>query len=207
MTRLPLLAAATAALILLTGCGGSGSDTAAEPVATTDTPTTGATTAPSTEPEPEPTKTTPSATPTPTPAVTTTATDLPTGTLIDYGNSDENGATIAVAADTGKLAGSPADFKSFIASQLAAATPGEGCTEQPQMYVTRVDTGGWALGGYFIPQCGGYAALWAKSKGSWQEVWSGQSLVECTTLTKYGFPAAVAGGECLDGDKTVDYSG
>lgn len=202
MTRLPLLAAATAALILLTGCG-SDSDTTAEPVATTGAPTTSATTTPS--PEPAPTKTTASATPAP--VVTTTTTDLPTGKLIDYGNSDENGATIATAGDTAKLAGSPSDFRSFIAAQLKAATPDDGCTEQPQMYVTRVDTGGWALGGYFIPQCGGYAALWAKSKGSWQEVWSGQSLVECTTLTKYAFPARVAGAECLDGDKTVDYSG
>lgn len=202
MTRFPMLAAAAAALILLTGCG-SDSDTTAEPAATTDAPTTSSTTASSTEPAP--TKTTPSATPAP--AVTTTTTDLPSGKLIDYGNADENGATIAVTADTGKLAGSPLDFKTFIAARLAAAKPDGGCTEKPQMYVTRVDTGGWALGGYFIPQCGGYAALWTKSSGSWQEVWSGQSLVECTTLTKYKFPARVAGAECLDGDQTVDYSG
>ncbi|MET0930620.1 MAG: hypothetical protein ABWX74_13955 [Aeromicrobium sp.] len=203
MTLSKLLVATTATLFLLTGCGsGSDSDSdTAEPVATTDAPTTGTTTTPSAEPS----TTAPSATPAP--AVTTTTTKVPTGTLIDYGNSDENGATITVETDTGKLAGSPADFKTFIAGQLAAAKADEGCTEKPQIYVTRVDTGGWALGGHFVPQCGGYTTLWAKSGGSWKDVWSGQSLVDCATLTKYRFPARVAGDECLDGDTTVDYAG
>lgn len=195
-----ILAALTGSMLLLTGCGSSdnGSDVA-EPSAE---PTTAATPAPAPSPtKPSVTKTTP------TPSASPTAAK-PTGRLIDYETADESGATITTAADTSKLTGAPADFKSFIASQLGKKPAiDDGCTELPQIYVSRVDTGGWARGGAFIPQCGGYATLWAKSNGGWQGVWSGQSLVDCKTLNRFKFPARVAGDSCLNGEDAVVYSG
>jgi hypothetical protein len=205
MTRSKLVPALAATVALLTlGACGSGSDDPAESTGGSSGSTAPAGTDDPAPSSPDtPTKTVPTETPV-APAPTTKA---PAGKLIDYETGDDSGATIATPADTGRLTGSPADFKSFISARLAAASPGEGCTEPPQIYVSRVDTGGWARGGYSIPQCGGYAALWAKSGGTWTEIWSGQSLVECSTLTKYKMPARVAGASCLDGDATVDYAG
>lgn len=194
-----LAALAGTMLLLLAGCGGSEeapdvTRPSAEPPAATATPA--------------PTTPAPSAsTPEPTPTATTPTAAKPMGKLVDYETTDEDGATIAVAADTSKLTGAPADFKTFIAGQLGKTSPDEGCTEPPQIYVSRIDTGGWARGGHFIPQCGGYATLWAKSDGAWRDVWSGQSLVDCTTLERFGFPARVAGDSCLNGEDAVAYSG
>jgi hypothetical protein len=201
MTRTPLLTVAAATLILLAGCG-SDSDPSASPTEGTDATTSAASPAASAAP----TKKTP--TTKSTPVVTTVPTTPgPAGKVIDYETDDESGVVLTTAADASRLTGAPADFRTFVTGQLAAATPGEGCTEKPQLYVSRIHTGGWASGGYFIPQCGGYATLWAKSGGAWKDVWSGQSLVECSTLTKYRFPASIAGPSCLEGDATVDYEG
>lgn len=200
-TRLQMLAALTGAMLLLSGCGSSDepSDVAkptAEASATSPNQTT----------KPTPSATT--AKPTPTKSATPTAPPRPSGKLIDYETGDESGATILTAADTGKLTGAPADFKAFITTQLGKKPAvDDGCTEPPQIYVSRVDTGGWARGGAFIPQCGGYATLWAKSGSGWQGVWSGQSLVDCETLERFGFPARVAGDTCLKGEDAVAYSG
>jgi len=209
MTRSQLVPALAVTLALL-ALGACGSDSDAEqPAAGGDSSSTApaGTGAGTGDPEPAspdaPTKTVP----TETPAAAPPTTKAPGGKLLDYETGDDEGVTIATAADTGKLTGSPADFRSFIGARLAAAEPGDGCTEAPQIYVSRVDTGGWARGGYSIPQCGGYAALWAKSGGTWTEIWSGQSLVECSTLTRFTMPARVAGASCLDGDATVDYDG
>ena len=204
MTRSKLLPAlaVTVALLTLGACGSdSGSEgPAADPETTSTAPAaTSEPTAPTTS---EPTTTEP--TDDATAAQPTKA--APTGKLLDYETGDDDGATITTAADTSKLTGAPADFKAFIGARLSSADAGEGCTEAPQIYVSRVDTGGWARGGYFIPQCGGYAALWAKSGGAWTEVWSGQSLVECATLEKYKVPARVAGAQCLKGEDAVDYA-
>jgi hypothetical protein len=207
MTPTKLLAAATVTLTLLAlgACGSdagpdAGSDAGADGSAATTQPSA---TTPAPTAAPAPASSTASASPT---AAPTTA--APAGKLIDYETDDESGATITTAADTSKLTGAPADFRAFIAAELKKnRNVDEGCTEPPQIYVSRVDTGGWARGGYFIPQCGGYASLWAKSGGTWKDVWGGQSLVECSTLEQYAFPARVAGASCLDGEDTVDYAG
>lgn len=200
MTRTPRMIAVLAGTMLaLSACGSSdGTSDAAEPSAETPTTTTAA-----------PTRATPSATTaTPTPKATASTTPRPMGDLLDYETADEDGAMITVAADTGKLTGAPGDFKSFIAGELTKkSSVDEGCTEPPQIYVSRIDTGGWARGGHFIPQCGGYATLWAKSGGSWKDVWSGQSLVDCETLERFAFPVRVAGDSCLDGEEAVTYAG
>ncbi len=129
-----------------------------------------------------------------TPTKSTTA-----STLIDYG---DDGVTVAKAADADKLTGAPDDFKAFIVADLQRQqdSKDEGCAEQPEIHVAKVDTRGWAAGGSFIPQCGGNAALWAKVAGGWREVWGGQTLPDCAVLEKFRFPASVAGTECGTAD-------
>nr|MCW2728376.1 hypothetical protein [Aeromicrobium sp.] len=199
MTRTPALAALTTTVVLLLGACGASDD---EPAASAPTPSTAAPSSAS----PTATPVAATTTPAPTPSTTAPTAAAPTGKLISY-ETEDGGVMITRASDTGKLTGAPSDFKAFIARELEDAAPEEGCTEKPQISVDRLDTGGWARGGHFIPQCGGYATLWARSGGSWQAVWSGQSLVECSTLTKHRFPARVAGKQCLEGDATVPYAG
>jgi len=203
MTRLQAVAAAltTSTMLFLGACG---SDAGSDEPETSATASTTAPTAATTTPEPA----TPAPTgPAPSTSKPTPTTAAPGGKLISYANGEDDGILLASATDIVKLTGAPADFKTFIAGELAAATPEEGCTEMPQISVDLIDTGGWARGGHFTPQCGGYATLWAKSGGTWKDVWGGQSLVECSTLTKYKIPARVGGNECLKDGDSVPYSG
>lgn len=199
MTRTKALAVAltTTTLLLLGACSSDEPEAATSP--STSAPTTSAPTAEPSTPEP----TTPN--PTKTTAKPTAA--APSGKLISYANGEDDGVLIATAADVSKLKGAPADFTKFIAAELASAAPEDGCTEKPQISVDAIDTGGWARGGHFTPQCGGYASLWAKANGTWQDVWGGQSIVECSLLTQYKFPARIAGDTCLKGDDAVPYQG
>lgn len=193
MKRASALVAALTATLLIAGCSSGSSDDG--PVESNPTPTAAPTTSASATPSPSG-----SATPTP-------KRDI--GTVVDYETEDESGIIVTTAADAKNLRGSPADFTAFVAAELARsqAEVDAGCPVPPQLYVARLATGGWASGGYFVPQCGGYAALWAKADGAWKEVWSGQQLVDCATLEKHAFPAVVSGGSCLKGDATVDYAG
>lgn len=201
-----LLVTLVAATSLLTACGSGGSDASDGEDVPTAAPTASAVTAapttaaPVTTPTPSPNATTPSAVPT---------SAAPGGKVIDYETDDSNGVTIRAASDTARLTGASADFKTFIAAELSAAQSDgdEGCTEKPQIYVSRLHTGGWAAGGHFIPQCGGYATLWARRNGAWKEVWGGQQLTDCATLRRYAFPVAVVGSTCLDGDTERPYTG
>lgn len=174
-------------LVLLTSCGSHDKKASGGP-----------TTAP----------TTPSATATTTPTPTPTATPTPQApTIIDYAKGDQDGVRMTTTADTKKLTGAPADFTAFIAAELAKdkAKSDAACTEKPQIYVEKLDPAGWAAGGHFIPQCGGYASLWAKPGGSWKEVWSGQTLTDCKTLKKYAFPVGIAQKTCLQGEDEITY--
>jgi hypothetical protein len=164
-----------AILLLAAGCGGS------DPAAAPDEPATATPTAAATTPAPTPTP--------------TAASSSPVSTVIDYG---DDGVTVAKPADVGQLTGAPEDFRTFIVADLARqqATKDEVCTERPQIQVAKIDVRGWAAGGSFIPQCGGSGVLWAKDKGTWREVWGGQTLPDCDVLDRYRFPATIAGGEC-----------
>jgi hypothetical protein len=202
-TRLLALTVATSAALLLGGCGSDGSkDDAAKPSkATSTSPAEAASSgAPSAS---KPTRK-PTETPTPTPSNT----PAKPGTFIDYEAINEDGIRIASAADTAKLTGAPTDFKAFVGTLIEkqAAKGVEGCSEAPLIYVTQIDTNGWARGSYSIPGCGGSGALWAKSGRSWTEAWSGQSLVDCATLHRYAFPSRLAGDTCDSGGGTKPYS-
>ncbi len=200
-TRLAALAIATSAVLLLGACGSDGDSETAAPSTSTDSPT--ASDAPTSA---APTKT--GATPTPSATATTKEPAVKPGTYIDYEAVNEDGITIAAPADTAKLTGAPADFKRYLGALIEKqATQGvEGCTEAPRITVTQVDTGGWARGGYSIPGCGGSAALWAKTGGTWKQAWTGQSLVDCATLERYDFPSRLAGSTCDAGGDSRPYS-
>jgi hypothetical protein len=175
-------------LALLTSCGSHDKKASDGPTATPTTPSS---------------DTTPAPTPSPTDTPTT-----PAATIINYANGDQDGVRMTSSADTKKLTGAPADFTAFIAAELAKdkAKSDAACTEKPQIYVEKLDPAGWAAGGHFIPQCGGYASLWAKPGGSWKEVWSGQTLTDCKTLKKYAFPVGIAAKTCLQGDDEITYA-
>jgi major membrane immunogen (membrane-anchored lipoprotein) len=205
-TRLVAVALATSTVLLLGACGSDGDTTAdgdaATPSTSTDSPAASA----------EPTSTAPTKTGKtlkPSATATTKEPAVKPGTYIDYEAVDEDGVTIARPSDAAKLTGAPADFKTYIGALIEKqSTAGvEGCTEAPRINVTQVDTGGWARGGYFIPGCGGSAALWAKSGGAWQQAWTGQSLVDCATLERYDFPSRLAGSTCDAGGESKPYSG
>lgn len=165
---------AIAILLLTAGCGGS-DDPKAPPSESATTP--GPTTSVSTAPTPAPTTTT------------------RVSNLIDYG---DDGIVVAEAGDGKQLIGAPADFTAFMVAELARqrATKDDVCAEEPEIRVERIDVRGWAAGGVSIPQCGGSAALWARTGGAWQTIWSEQTLPECSVLQKYGFPPSIAGTEC-----------
>jgi hypothetical protein len=202
-TRLLALTVATSATLLLGGCGSDGGKKdAADPSATTSAAPSEA--ASSAAPSTSKPSTKPAKSPTPTPSNT----PAKPGTYIDYEAINEDGIRIASAADAGKLTGAPTDFKTFVGTLIEKQAAGgtAGCSEPPVIYVTQIDTNGWARGSYSIPGCGGSGALWAKSGSSWTEAWSGQSLVDCATLHRYAFPSRLAGDTCDSGGGTKPYS-
>jgi len=198
-TKAMAVALATTTLLLLGACGSDEPEAAGSPSTTAPTSSAPAPTAEPTTAEPT--------TPKPTRTTSEPTNAAPAGQLISYANGEDDGVLIATAADVGKLKGAPADFTRFIAAELSSATPEDGCTEKPQISVDAIDTGGWARGGHFTPECGGYATLWARAGGTWKDVWGGQSIVECSLLTQYKFPARIAGDTCLKGDEAVSYPG
>jgi hypothetical protein len=122
--------------------------------------------------------------------------------LIDYG---DGGIVIAHSGDDKQLIGAPADFTAFMVAELAhqRAAKDDVCTDEPEIRVERIDVRGWAAGGVSIPQCGGSAALWARTGEGWQTVWNEQTLPTCSVLEKYDFPSSIAGTECDTPDGTT----
>lgn len=195
-------------LLALGACSSGGSDTPGpqdSPMSDSASAAPSSTAAPSTgkpsATDPEPSGTTATSAPVPAPGRP--------GTLLDYEAIDENGVLVSRPADTARLTGAPAGFKTYLGRLIEQQSSREvdGCTEAPRISVTQVDTGGWARGSYFIPGCGGAGALWARSGGSWTEAWTGQSLVDCSTLRRFAFPVRIAGDTCDDGSGAVPYKG
>jgi hypothetical protein len=116
-------------------------------------------------------------TPTPTTTSTPTVTTYP-GT----------GVEVKSAADVDKLTGTSPDFRSFIVDQLDKITGPDHCAV---IHVQKYSSAGYALGD--VGSCGGYAALWVKLDGNWQEGMGTQDTWDCTTLNYLGVPRSFVG--------------
>lgn len=123
----------------------------------------------------------------------------PDAPAIDYDTAEDSGKVVSDPAGASGLSKASDDFKAFIAAELTRLQneAGDDCPNRPQIRVSKLQNAGWASGGVFVPECGGYAVLWTKQGGQWSQVWGGQELVDCTTLVRYKFPVAVAGDQCL----------
>ena len=131
-----------------------------------------------------------------TPTIEAPDPDAPT---VDYDTGDDPGEVVSDPTGTSGLAKASDDFKAFISAELTRLQNESGgdCSNRPEIRVNKLQNAGWASGGVFTPECGGYAVLWAKQGGEWSQIWGGQELVDCTTLLRYKFPVSVAGDQCL----------
>lgn len=209
-TRTARLAVAVVALLALGACGG---DPAPEPAVQSDTgsrpgsvplgddstdsptvppaedPTTDETSAPETasptEPEPDPE-------PDPVPE------------LIVYAGGEAVPPLIEDRAGAKQLTGAPEDFQDFVgraAEEVSEQADCDGAAVGITVDVIRTD--GFAAGG--VNECGGYAAMWAKVDGAWQEIQGTQDTWDCAVLKQYRVPSDILLGSqtCFDyeGDK------
>jgi hypothetical protein len=174
----PGIVVLTTALVL-SACSGGDDERAATPA-----------------PSSVPSATTPSATASATPSEDAPDPDAP---AVDYGDGDGTGAVVADPDDAADLPRATADFRDFLAAEVTRLQneAGNDCKNEPQIRVNALQRAGWAAGGVFTPECGGYAVLWAKQGDDWSQVWGGQELVDCATLARYRFPVSVAGDQCL----------
>ena len=132
----------------------------------------------------------------------------PAAELIDYEKDGAKGVSLRKPADVAKITGAPDDFKQFMAGFVDATVAGviEQDPECPMaVTVDRFDTSGYASG--VVGDCGGAAAMWGKRDGIWQQIWVGQTIPECSDMTKYSVPQSIAGDRCWDGKKDIAYSG
>lgn len=173
-------------------------------------PDTDAATSPSADASTDPA---PTATPTRTPseqrsdepdpdAATDDASDGPAPELITYAGGEAQPPTIEDVAQARKvLVGAPRDFQDFIGEQAEkfnATADCDGAAVGVSVDVVRTD--GFAAGG--VNECGGYAAMWAKVDGSWEEIEATQDAWDCGPLWKYDVPSAILLGKqvCYDYD-------
>jgi hypothetical protein len=171
-----VLAALAVALLLLTGCMSQPSPDPAEPINP------------------------PTASSTPSPSTSSGAKDV-----IRFDQGDDHELFIEKASDVEKLTGTSAEFKAFIADQVANLTPPAGATDCAiGVGVAVYDPSGFARGG--VNACGGYAALWGIQDGKWKELIGTQDLWACADLRKYKVPSTMA-DTCYESMKEVPYKG
>lgn len=159
------------------------------------------------EPAPTSSATSSSATATPSATASPTSTATPSADPAAPVRYDEAEGTVDDPSKAGTLPRAPEDFRTFLAEQIEAGAVSSGCDGGVQVTVDVLRPDGWARGSVFEKGCGGYGVLWARVDGRWKQVWSGQSLVECTVLERYRFPTDVAGDQCYDetSDDAVTY--
>ncbi len=121
---------------------------------------------------------------------------------IDYG---EEGAVLGGPEDILNLGAAPEDFKQFIGGNINALRTSHGDNEEcaPSITVVGYDPKGFGTGS--INGCGGYAAIWQKKDGAWQEIIGSQMGWPCDELKEIGVPINIAGDECFDGEENVPY--
>ena len=128
--------------------------------------------------------------------------------LINYEDAGgTGGVAIKKAADVVKLKGAPEDFKAFIAGIIDyASNSTEPSKECPAIVtVSRIDPAGFASGGFNM--CDGYAFIWAKVDGVWQQIDAGQMFPACESMKKYSVPKTIVGDQCAQDSGNVDYTG
>lgn len=159
------------------------------------------------EPSPSPSTTSASATASPGATSSPSTGATPSADPADPVRYDEAEGTVDEPSKASTLPRAPEDFRTFLAEQIEAGAVTSGCDGGVQVTVDVLRPDGWARGSVFEEGCGGYGVLWARVDGAWKQVWSGQSLVECTVLERYRFPADVAGDQCYDekADDAVRY--
>lgn len=118
---------------------------------------------------------------------------------------DGDGLAVRRPGDAAKLADAPEDFRQFIAGRIDAVVESgeEGCPP-PAITVDVYDPKGFASGSF--TSCGGYAIIWKKENGIWQEILGGQDYWPCADLRKHDVPRSVVfDGKCfdLDGEQQV----
>jgi hypothetical protein len=169
-----------AALLVLGGCAGQGTDHASDTAAAPRTATTSS---------PDPTQDPASAPP----------------QLISYDGDGSDPAEVRTTADANNLGGAPDSFKKFIGRTAERLTEGTTC-EGGYVGVTvrTLRTDEYAVGG--VNECGGYVALWAIVDGQWKEIEATQDLWDCAVLAKHRVPSDIAGDTCYDRDAQAQHS-
>jgi hypothetical protein len=155
-----------------------------------------------TSPAPRTKTTRPAAEVTPSPTATeateatgaTEATEAPTPSpttqvTLDYGG---DGVAVEQPADVSQLTGAPDDFKTFVAGLASKAQQaGKACPDAFHGITVQKLRGDFALGA--VNDCGGYAALWARVDGRWQEILGTQEQWSCADLAAHDVPEGFAG--------------
>ncbi|MCH8611593.1 hypothetical protein [Arsenicicoccus dermatophilus] len=94
------------------------------------------------------------------------------------------GVRVHDVRQVGRLRGTSASFQDFVVREAARQRTEvqKGC--DASLYVQSYRTDGFATGTVFAPGCGGHVSLWAKKGGAWGEVWGGQHVPSCKTLSR-----------------------
>lgn len=128
--------------------------------------------------------------------------------LVRYDGPGSYGVTISQPEQAAsKLPGSPAGFQRFVAARLQAMLAHSGgCPRKyASITVARVRTDGYARGD--VNQCGGYAAIWKRTRGHWHQVIGSQDSWQCGQLRHYAIPASIVRpfNSCYEGNRTKQY--
>lgn len=100
-------------------------------------------------------------------------------------DANSTGVTLTKASDVDALQDINDDLKSFLKAELAQSQDSDGCyvvINLHRVYKQKYATGNQGVGG---EGCGGgFAALWAQSKGSWKRVIGAQQAPMCDAIEK-----------------------
>ncbi|MBZ5739967.1 hypothetical protein [Nocardioides mangrovi] len=135
-----------------------------------------------------------------------TPTASATPELITYQHGGDPGVQVETLGEKARLKGAPDDFADFIGQTAQVLAEQSTCSDgYVGVTVAVVRSDGFARGG--VNDCGGYAALWARTDSAWAEIDGTQEMWDCSTLEEYAVPSDVAGSDCWDSaaNKRRDY--
>ncbi|MCH8614146.1 hypothetical protein [Arsenicicoccus dermatophilus] len=104
----------------------------------------------------------------------------------------------------GQVKGATGDLKALLLKQLRTINAGDGCDVDA---IVDKRIGGYARGQYWAAGCGGAAAIWAKGKSGWVEVFAGQEAPACSVIASKApmLPEALGVGCVNEAGKAVTY--